>query len=58
MVVSLQGVYERVLNIFREEGGVYGGSVVQDALEVLNNVLRAGIPNKRLFRYYTLATSK
>ena len=40
----------RVLNIVREEGAADGGVVVQDALQLLNNILRSNPANQRFFR--------
>ncbi|GAX81853.1 hypothetical protein CEUSTIGMA_g9281.t1 [Chlamydomonas eustigma] len=49
-IVAFEGAFDRVFNIVREEGGSDGGSVVQDALHLLTNLLRGNLANQRLFR--------
>jgi hypothetical protein len=45
------GAFERLLGICGSEGGPGGGNVVvQDAAELMNNLLRDNLANQRLFR--------
>jgi hypothetical protein len=44
--------FERLLGICGSEGGPGGGNVVvQDAAELMNNLLRDNLANQRLFRW-------
>ena len=49
-IVAFEGAFERALSVIREEGGVDGGVVVQDCLELCNNLLRDNPSNQTLFR--------
>ena len=49
-VVAFEGAFERAFAVMREEGGVEGGVVVQDCLELCNNLLRDNPSNQTLFR--------
>lgn len=50
-IVAFEGAFERLLALVREEGGpLAGGVLVQDALELINNLLRDSPANQRLFR--------
>lgn len=49
-IVAFEGAFERAFAVMREEGGVEGGVVVQDCLELCNNLLRDNPSNQTLFR--------
>lgn len=50
-IAAFEGAFERLLGICHDEGGLgSGGVVVQDALELLNNLLTGNTANQRLFR--------
>jgi hypothetical protein len=49
-LVAFEGAFERAFSVMREEGGVDGGIVVQDCLELCNNLLRDNSSNQTLFR--------
>jgi len=50
-IAAFEGAFERLLALVREEGGpAAGGVLVQDALELMNNLLRDSPANQRLFR--------
>jgi hypothetical protein len=50
-IAAFEGAFERLLGLVREEGGPCGGGVlVQDALELVANLLRGSPANARLFR--------
>jgi len=49
-IVAFEGAFERAFSIIVEEGGVDGGVVVQDCLELCNNLLRDTPSNQTLFR--------
>jgi hypothetical protein len=49
-LVAFEGAFERAFSVMREEGGVDGGIVVQDCLELCNNLLRDNPSNQTLFR--------
>ena len=49
-IVAFEGAFERAFAVMREEGGVDGGVVVQDCLELCNNLLRDNPSNQTLFR--------
>jgi hypothetical protein len=49
-IAAFEGAFERLLALAREEGGAGGGGVlVQDALELVANLLRGTPANARLF---------
>eukprot|EP00879_Flechtneria_rotunda_P018698 GHRR01019621.1.p1 GENE.GHRR01019621.1~~GHRR01019621.1.p1 ORF type:complete len:291 (+),score=118.08 GHRR01019621.1:187-1059(+) len=51
-IVAFEGGFEKLLGICKAEGGPSGGGVVlQDATELMNNLLRGNLANQRLFRY-------
>jgi hypothetical protein len=50
-LAAFEGAFDKLLGLCLAEGGlVSGGVVVQDALELLNNMLRDNQANQRLFR--------
>ena len=50
-LAAFEGAFDKLLGICQAEGGLLaGGVVVQDALELLNNMLRDNQANQRLFR--------
>ncbi|WIA13922.1 hypothetical protein OEZ85_002492 [Tetradesmus obliquus] len=50
-IAAFEGAFERLLGICGSEGGPGGGNVVvQDAAELMNNLLRDNLANQRLFR--------
>lgn len=50
-IVAFEGAFEKLLAICGAEGGPAAGDViVQDAAELLNNLLRDNVANQRLFR--------
>ncbi|KAF6263900.1 hypothetical protein COO60DRAFT_308594 [Scenedesmus sp. NREL 46B-D3] len=50
-IAAFEGAFERLLSICGSEGGPGGGDVVvQDAAELMNNLLRDNLANQRLFR--------
>ncbi|GIM09354.1 hypothetical protein Vretimale_13185 [Volvox reticuliferus] len=49
-IAAFEGAFDRVAELLREEGGLDGGMVVQDAIELMNNLLRGNMANQRLFR--------
>ncbi|GLC70984.1 hypothetical protein PLESTF_001057900 [Pleodorina starrii] len=49
-IAAFEGAFDRVAELLREEGGLEGGMVVQDAIELMNNLLRGNMANQRLFR--------
>jgi hypothetical protein len=51
-IAAFEGAFERLLGICGSEGGPGGGNVVvQDAAELMNNLLRDNLANQRLFRW-------
>ena len=56
-LLAFEGAFEQLFTILRGEGGVAGGVVVQDCLELANNLLRDCAPNQLLFRESGLAAS-
>ncbi|GIL59792.1 hypothetical protein Vafri_14513, partial [Volvox africanus] len=49
-IAAFEGAFDRLAELLREEGGLDGGMVVQDAIELMNNLLRGNMANQRLFR--------
>lgn len=50
-IAAFEGAFEKLLAICGSEGGPAGGDVVvQDAAELMNNLLRDNLANQRLFR--------
>lgn len=50
-IAAFEGAFEKLLAICGAEGGPAGGDViVQDATELINNLLRDNMANQRLFR--------
>lgn len=49
-LLAFEGIFDRLLAIVRQEGGLDGGVVVQDGLELLCALLRGCAANQRLFR--------
>ncbi|GFR43391.1 hypothetical protein Agub_g4466, partial [Astrephomene gubernaculifera] len=49
-IAAFEGAFDRVAELLREEGGLEGGMVVQDCLELMRNLLRGNLANQRLFR--------
>lgn len=50
-IAAFEGAFEKLLAICVNEGGPGGGDVVlQDATELMNNLLRDNLANQRLFR--------
>ncbi|KAG2445332.1 hypothetical protein HYH02_008798 [Chlamydomonas schloesseri] len=49
-IAAFEGAFDRVAELLREEGGLDGGMVVQDCIELMNNLLRGNLANQRLFR--------
>eukprot|EP00775_Hariotina_reticulata_P006091 gene6091-6329_t len=55
-IVAFEGAFDKLLAICAAEGGLEAGNVVvQDAAELLNNLLRDNLPNQRLFRAWPAA---
>jgi hypothetical protein len=51
-IAAFEGAFEKLLAICGAEGGPGGGDViVQDAAELINNMLRDNLANQRLFRW-------
>lgn len=51
-IAAFEGAFEKLLAICGAEGGPAGGDViVQDAAELINNMLRDNLANQRLFRW-------
>jgi hypothetical protein len=48
--VAYENAFERILGIIDTEGGVDGGIVVQDCLQLLTNLLTFNLSNQRHFR--------
>ncbi|KAG2502027.1 hypothetical protein HYH03_000521 [Edaphochlamys debaryana] len=49
-IAAFEGAFDRVAELLREEGGLDGGTVAQDCIELMNNLLRGNMANQRLFR--------
>ena len=50
-LVAFENGFDRVLNLMEAEGGLSrGGSIIQDCLTLLANLLRLNISNQSLFR--------
>ncbi|KAJ1654168.1 Vesicle-mediated ER to Golgi transport protein [Dispira simplex] len=49
-IVAFQGAFERLLEIIEQEGGIRGGIVVQDCLQLMHNLLRYNVSNQNFFR--------
>ncbi|KAI3823617.1 hypothetical protein L1987_05056 [Smallanthus sonchifolius] len=49
-ILVFEGAFEKIFSIIKEEGGSYGGVVVQDCLELLNNLIRSNASNQVLLR--------
>ena len=45
-IVAFSGAFEKLFDIIRQEGGVDGGIVVQDALTVVGSLLRFNVSNQ------------
>lgn len=55
-IAAFEGAFEKLLTICGAEGGPSGGDViVQDAAELINNLLRDNLANQRLFRWVVLS---
>lgn len=51
-IAAFEGAFEKLLAICGAEGGPAAGDViVQDAAELMNNLLRDNLANQRLFRW-------
>ncbi|EIW65889.1 hypothetical protein TREMEDRAFT_45944 [Tremella mesenterica DSM 1558] len=53
-IVAFSGAFERLFDIIRQENGVNGGIVVQDALTVVGCLLRFNVSNQNYFRELSL----
>ncbi|KXZ52056.1 hypothetical protein GPECTOR_10g1079 [Gonium pectorale] len=49
-IAAFEGAFDRISELLREEGGLDGGMVVQDCIELMNNLLMGNMANQRLFR--------
>ncbi|KAF8469131.1 p115 like vesicle tethering protein [Kalaharituber pfeilii] len=49
-IVAFENAFERIFNIIEVEGGLDGGIVVQDCLQLLTNLLGFNASNQTLFR--------
>ena len=49
-IVAFENAFDRIFNIIDVEGGVDGGIIVQDCLQMLTNLLTHNAPNQTLFR--------
>ncbi|KAJ1908683.1 Vesicle-mediated ER to Golgi transport protein, partial [Tieghemiomyces parasiticus] len=49
-ILAFQGAFERLLDIVAQEGGIRGGIIVQDCLQLLHNLLRYNVSNQNFFR--------
>ncbi|KAI8053072.1 p115 like vesicle tethering protein, partial [Syncephalis plumigaleata] len=49
-IVVFENAFDRLLAIVAQEGGIQGGIVVQDCLQLVHNLLRYNISNQNYFR--------
>ncbi|KAJ1976343.1 Vesicle-mediated ER to Golgi transport protein [Dimargaris xerosporica] len=49
-IVAFQGAFDRLLDIMTAEGGIRGGIIVQDCIQLLHNLLRYNVSNQNFFR--------
>ncbi|KAF9586489.1 hypothetical protein BGW38_003820 [Lunasporangiospora selenospora] len=49
-IVAFENAFERLLTIIEEEGGINGGIIVQDCLQLVQNLLRYNVSNQNYFR--------
>lgn len=49
-LIAFENAFERVFSIIELEGGVDGGIIVQDCLQLLNNLLSFNVSNQSYFR--------
>jgi hypothetical protein len=45
-ILAFEGIFESLLHVVQEEGGVDGSVVVQDCLRLLNSLLRGNVSNQ------------
>ncbi|KAI9591456.1 p115 like vesicle tethering protein [Syncephalis fuscata] len=49
-IVVFENAFDRLLAIVMQEGGIQGGIVVQDCLQLVHNLLRYNVSNQNYFR--------
>lgn len=49
-LIAFENAFERIFSIIEAEGGVEGGIVIQDCLQLLNNLLSFNVSNQSYFR--------
>ena len=52
-VLVYEGAFESILAIIKDEGGIDGGVVVEDCLEMLHHLLATNASNQKSFRDFT-----
>ncbi|KAJ9457000.1 Golgin candidate 6 [Diplonema papillatum] len=52
-IVVYENVFDSLLKIIREEGGIHGGILVEDCLEIFHHLLATNVSNQKYYRDFT-----